>query len=388
MNPLKSQFMLDPTITFLNHGSFGATPIPVFETYQSWQKRLEKQPVLFLGREYHNLLFQAREVLSPYVGTDVNDIVFIPNTTFGVNLIASSLKLNPGDEILASDHEYGACDYTWQFVCQKQGVTYRKQPISFPSNSFEEMTDQFWQGVNEKTKLIFLSHITSPTAIRFPIEMICAKAHAAGILTLVDGAHAPGQIPLNFLTLQTDFYTGNCHKWMLSPKGAGFLYAHPRSQHLIKPLIVSWGMHIDPVLSSGSKFVDMLTWTGTHDPAAFLSVPAAIQFMHSNNWVDVSSKCHEELAAFLPVFSSITGKDHLYPSDQQFGQMATIELPQLTDYIGIKNALYADFQIEIPVIAWNQHHFLRISYQVYNKISDLEKLYSALKDLIPRFQTK
>ncbi len=388
MNPLKSQFMLDPTITFLNHGSFGATPIPVFEIYQCWQKRLETQPVLFLGREYHNLLFQAREVLSAYVGADVNDIVFIPNATFAVNLIARSLKLNPGDEILASDHEYGACDYTWEFVCQKQGANYRKQPISFPSDSFEEMTDQFWQGVNEKTKLIFLSHITSPTALRLPVEMICAKAQEAGILTLIDGAHAPGQIPLNLKNLDADFYTGNCHKWMLSPKGAGFLFAHPRSQHLIEPLIVSWGMHVDPAISSGSKFIDMLTWTGTHDPAAFLSVPAAIQFIQTNNWTEKSRNCHEELAKFLPVFSSITGKDYLYQSDQQFGQMATIELPQLMDSKELKNALYDDFQIEIPVIEWNQRHFLRISYQVYNEISDLEKLYAVLKDLIPRFQTK
>jgi isopenicillin-N epimerase len=386
MNPFKSQFMLDPTITFLNHGSFGATPIPVFEIYQSWQKRLEHQPVLFLGREYHNLLFQAREVLSSIVGANISDIVFVPNATYAVNLIARSLKLSPGDEILASDHEYGACDFTWQFFCQKQGAAYHKQSISFPSDSFEEIAEQFWRGVNEKTKLIFLSHITSPTALRLPIEMICAKAQKAGILTFIDGAHAPGQIPLNLKTLQADFYTGNCHKWMLSPKGAGFFYAHPRSQHLIEPLIVSWGIQIDPVLSSGSKFVDMLTWTGTHDPAAYLSVTAAIQFMHSHNWTEISRNCHEKLTTFLPVFSSVTGKDHLYKSEHQYGQMAAIEIPKLTDCSGIKNALYDEFQIEIPVIEWNQRHFLRISYQGYNEISDLEKLYTALKDLIPRFK--
>jgi len=386
MTHIKSQFLLDPTITFLNHGSFGATPIPVFEVYQSWQKKLENQPVLFLGREYNNLIYQARESLSDFLNTGVNNIVFVPNATFGVNLIAKSLKLNPGDEVLASNHEYGACDFTWQAICQKQGAIYRNQPIAFPSDSFEDMTEQFWQGVNKNTKIIFLSHITSPTAFRLPVEMICAKAHKAGILTFIDGAHAPGQIPINLDTLQADFYTGNCHKWMLSPKGAGFLYVHPNAQYLIEPLIVSWGVQMDPALSSGSHFIDMLGWTGTHDPAAYLSVPAAIQFMASNHWSDVKANCHEQLVTFLSQFSRITGRDLPYKNDQQFVQMASIELPQSTDIFALKNALYDIYRIEIPAISWNQRNFLRISYQVYNERSDLERLSTALTALLPQFQ--
>src|SRR5215216_3555857 len=191
MLPLKKYFLLDPTIVFLNHGSYGATPKPVFEAYQNWQRRLERQPVLFLGRELPEFLHQSRAMLGEYLNADADDLVYIPNATHGVNIIARSLELKPEDEILTTDHEYGACDYAWQFNCDKAGARYIHQTIPVPLGTEEEIVEQFWQGVTPRTKVIYLSHITSSTALRLPVERICQRAHEAGILSIIDAAHAP-----------------------------------------------------------------------------------------------------------------------------------------------------------------------------------------------------
>ena len=238
-NVAKNNFLLDPDVVFLNHGSFGACPYPVFEVYQDWQRRLERQPVLFLGREMIEYDHQARQALGAYLHTAAKNLTFITNATQGVNIIARSLKLAPGDEIITTNHEYGACDYTWEFVCKKTGAVYIQQPISLPVRSSEEIVELFWRGVTTQTKVIYLSHITSPTALHLPVEAICRRARQYGILTVVDGAHAPGQILLDLDTLKADWHIGNCHKWMLAPKGAGYLYSHPAVQHLVEPLVVS-----------------------------------------------------------------------------------------------------------------------------------------------------
>jgi isopenicillin-N epimerase len=220
MNNLRAFFQLDPDVVFLNHGSFGATPLPVFAVYQEWQRRLERQPVLFLGRELGDYLQAAREVFGRYVNSSAADLVFVPNATYGVNVVARSLDLGPGDEVLTTNHEYGACNNIWGFLSRKQGFSYVEQPIPLPVKSDEEIVEQFWRGVTPYTKVIFMSHITSPTAVTFPIAAICQRAREAGILTVIDGAHAPGQLPLDMAAIGADFYTGNAHKWLCSPKGA------------------------------------------------------------------------------------------------------------------------------------------------------------------------
>ncbi|MBE2224252.1 MAG: aminotransferase class V-fold PLP-dependent enzyme, partial [Anaerolineae bacterium] len=225
MNNLKKQFLLDTTITFLNHGSFGATPRPVFAVYQEWQRRLERQPVQFIINELPDLLAEARQALGYYLNAAPDNLVYIPNATFGLNVVARSLKLEAGDEVLTTDHEYGACNNVWQFVSDKSGIVYKKQPIPLPLESDEVTLETFWQGVTTKTKVIFLSHITSATAVTFPVTQICQTAREAGILTVIDGAHAPGQIPLDMEAIGADFYFGNCHKWLCAPKGAAFLFA-------------------------------------------------------------------------------------------------------------------------------------------------------------------
>ena len=229
---IKDLFLLDPHVIYLNHGSFGACPRPVFEKYQSWQRQLELEPVQFLGVELDIYLHQSRQELGKYLNISENDLVYIPNATFGVNLVARSLQLHHGDEILTTDQEYGACNYTWDFICNKTGAIYRQQSIRLPVTSPEEVVDQIWQGVNPNTKLLFISHITSPTSLTMPVRQICARARQEGILTLIDGAHAPGQLALDLHAIQPDFFVGNCHKWMMSPKGAGFIYVRQDLQQI------------------------------------------------------------------------------------------------------------------------------------------------------------
>lgn len=380
---LKSLFLLDPNIIFLNHGSFGACPRPVFETYQAWQRRLERQPVLLLGREINALECEARQALGAYLNAGADDLVFVPNATHGVNIVARSLALAPGDEILASDHEYGACDNTWNFLCQKSRARYVHQTIPLPAQSQDEIVEQFWQGVTERTRVIFLSHITSPTALHLPVEAICRRARAAGILTVIDGAHTPGQVDLDLAAIGADFYTGNCHKWMMAPKGSGFLYARPEVQSLVEPLVVSWGYSTTPETTTGSHYVDLLSWTGTKDPAAALSVPAAIQFMQMHGWESVRQNCNQLLDQTLARLSQLTGLPGAYPIGCGFyRQMAIAPLPHSVDLANLKTRLYDEYRVEVPLTECNGHKFVRISVQGYNTRQDLDTLVEALQALL------
>ena len=381
---LKQHFLLDPSVVFLNHGSFGATPKSVFDAYQNWQLRLERQPVLFLGRELDGLLKESRRALGKYLNADADDLVYIPNATHGVNIIARSLQLKPGDEVIATNHEYGACDYTWDFICGKIGAKYIHQPISLPVYSIEGVTDQFWQGVTSRTKIIYLSHITSPTALRMPVEQICNRAKEAGILTVIDAAHAPGQIPVDLQALGADIVFGNCHKWMLNAKGSAFLYVRRELQRLIDPLIVSWGYHPTPEITTGSRFIDLLQWTGTKDPTAALTVPTAIQFMQERNWDEVQNECHDLLRQGIEQICNLVNMSPLYPLDSDFyGQMGIAPLP-FSDLAVLKSRLYDEHKIEVPLIQWQDKQFVRISVQGYNSQEDIDSLVNALKALLPQ----
>ena len=336
MFDLESEFLLDRTICFLNHGSFGATPEPVFREYQHWQRELERQPVEFLGRRHNELMRSSRAVLARYLATEPDNLVYTQNVTISVNIVAHSLDLGPGDEVLASDHEYGACDRTWRFLSKERGFKYVRQPISLPLRSAGQVVEELWQGVTPRTRVIFISHITSPTAIIFPVGEICRRAREAGILTLIDGAHAPGQIMLDLPSLGADFYGGNLHKWLCAPKGAGFLYARPDVQHLLKPLVISWGYESET--PSGSSFVDYYEWWGTRDIAAFLSVPAAIEFQRAHHWDAVRVACHELLVRALHGVTGITGLPSHYPDDSWYVQVAAASLPPDVDIRAIEGA--------------------------------------------------
>lgn len=381
MSNLKEHFLLDPDVIFFNHGSFGATPQPVFDVYCDWQRRLERQPVKFLGREALGYFQEARQKLAQYVAADPLDVVYVPNATFGVNVVARSLSLGPDNEVLTTDHEYGACDRTWRFLAGKRGFRYVKQAIPLPITSAETILEQFWQGVTSRTKVIYISHITSETAVIMPVEAICQRARKAGILTLIDGAHAPGQISLDLPAIDADFYTGNNHKWLCSPKGSGFLYARRDVQPLLEPLVVSWGW--DNLTPGDSQFIDHHQWLGTIDPAAYLATPAAIQFQADHNWPAVRVACHDLLTQALQGIADLTGCTPIYPLDNSFYvQMAVAPLPHLNDPAVFRKRIYDEYNIEIVCHNWQAWTLLRISMQGYNTQLDVDALLDALKQLL------
>jgi len=379
---LRSHFLLDPGVVFLNHGSSGACPKQVFEVYQHWQRELERQPVEFLGRRFKGLMAEARAKLSAYLRCQAEDLVYFPNPTTAINMVARSLDLSAGTEILTTDHEYGAMDRTWRFLCQQTGARYVRQPIPLPLTSEEAFVEALWAGITERTRVVFLSHITSPTALMFPVGRICQRARQAGLLSIVDGAHAPGHIPLDLEALGADLYTGACHKWLCAPKGASFLYAHKEVQPLLKPLIVSWGWESDH--PSESRFIDYHEWQGTRDPAAFLSVPAAIEFQDQHDWPSVRERCHDLASRTRQRINDRTGLPAICPdSPAWFGQMAAARLPDLPVEV-LQRRLYDRYRIEIPVHRWNDQPLIRVSFQAYNDASDAETLLDALDELLPQ----
>ena len=380
MYGLKKLFLLDPDVVFLNHGSFGATPRPVLEVYQKWQRELERQPVRFLTKDLPQHLENSRQALARFVNAAPTDLVYVPNVTFGVNVVARSLSLGPGDEVLTSDHEYGACENAWRYLSQRNGFRIIQQPIAIPLASEQEILEQFWQAVTPRTRVIYLSHITSSTAMRFPVKEICARAAESGLITVIDGAHAPGQIDIDLAAIGADFYIGNCHKWLCAPKGSAFLYAHPDRQDLIEPLVVGWGWGDKKEITYGSDFLDYLQWLGTNDLAAYLSVPAAISFLKDHNWSKVRDSCHSLVKEAINRIEKLTALPSLYPNESYYHQMAIAQLPHVDDIRETKNSFYDKYRIEVPFIEWNDRHFIRVCVQGYNSQDDIDKLIGALKE--------
>jgi isopenicillin-N epimerase len=373
---LRDLFMLDPEVVFLNHGSFGAVPRPVFEEYQRLQAEVERQPVRFFGRSAE-LLAEARATLGAYLNADPDALVFVPNATSGLNMVIRSLPLKAGDEILTTDHEYGALNNAWEFVCAKTGARYVRQPIRLPVPARDEVVESFWAAVTPRTRIIYLSHITSPTALILPIGAICRRARAAGIMTIVDGAHAPGHVPVDLAALDVDAYSGNCHKWLSAPRGSAFLWVRPDHQAMVEPMIVSHGWR------DGATYQQRHTWQGTRDLCAFLSVPAAIEFQRRHNWDEVRRRCHALAGEARRRAGDLFGLPPLTPdSPEWFGQMITLPLPPC-DLADLKRRLYDEFRVEAPTIGWGGRHAIRLSFQGYNGPDDLDAAIEALRRLLP-----
>lgn len=372
-NGLRDEFLLDPDVTFLNHGSFGACPRQVFERYQEWQLELERQPVLFLARRLEELLAGARAALGAYVGSDPDDLVFVPNATAGVNLAAWSLGLRPGDEVLSTALEYGALDLTWEHVCGDFGARYMRMPIPLPVSDMDEIVEAVWSGVTSRTRALFLSHHTSTTALTLPVALLCRRAREAGIRTIVDGAHVPGHFPLDLRALDVDYYAGNCHKWLCAPKGAGFLYVRRDLQCAIHPLVISWGYEGDD-----PSFLSRHEKQGTRDPSAYLTVPAAIEWQREHGWDAVRERCH----SLARRARNELGLEPLTPdSPDFFGQMVSLKLPgDAPD--DLQRRLYDEHRIEIPVSDLGPDRLIRPSFQGYNDASDLARLKTALASLL------
>jgi isopenicillin-N epimerase len=376
---VKDLFYLDPTVTYLNFASFGACPKPIFENYQHWQVVLEKEPVQFITVDGLAYLQASRHALGTYLHADADDLVFVTNPSYAVNIVANSMRFNPGDEILTTNLEYGACDKAWQYHCDKQGAAYVRQPIRLPLTTKENFMDDFFKGISPKTKMVFISHITSSTALILPVKEICAKAKSLGLLTFVDGAHAPAHVAVNLSELQADFYTGACHKWMMCPKGSSFLYAKREQQHMLDPLVVSWGYR--SAYPSHSQFLDYHQMQGTRDFSAFLTVPAALAFMAEQQWDKVSASCKQLVLANAPRFIQLLESKALCPlTDEFIGQMLSLPIV-CANPEKLQKHLFEHYRMEVPVMRLENQAFIRFSINAFNTQADLDTLYTALQEI-------
>jgi isopenicillin-N epimerase len=386
---LAQQFLLDPEVLFLNHGSFGACPRPVFEDYQRWQLKLERQPVEFLDsrRGLKANLLVAREALARELNTAPDNVAQVSNATTGLNVVIQSLPLKPGDEILTTNHEYNALEKTWTYMARKTGAKVVVVTVPLPLTSGQQFHDAVAAGFTDRTRVLFLSHITSPTALLFPIESLVKEARSRGVLSVIDGAHTPGHIPLDLDALGADFYSGNCHKWLMSPKGSAFVYCRPEWQTMIDPLVISHGWTADnkePGVRGpfgNVPFVDEVEMQGTRDPSAWLAVPAALEFRRTHDWWAVSADCTrlaQETAARL---QDLTGLPAL--SSPQFcaPQMVAMQIPPC-EPLAIHDELLRKYGIEIPVFEWQGHYIVRLSCQGYNTRAQMDVLIGALTELL------
>ena len=394
---LAPQFLLDPAVTFLNHGSYGACPAPVFAEYQRWQLQLERQPVAFLdpARGLTSWLRAGRQALADELGAAPDDLVGVTNATEGLNIVAQSLDLREGDEILTTDHEYAALEKTWAYVCQKTGAKVTTVTVPMPLTSELAFTETLLAAFTPRTRVLFLSHITSATALVFPIANAVAAARARGIWTVIDGAHTPGHIQLNLTALDADFYAGNCHKWLMAPKGSAFLHVRRDLQHLINPVVIShgWGPASKdgdpdpPGLFGNTRFIDMLEMQGTRDPAAFLTVPTAIAFRAQHNWPAVARACRQLVQDTAARVRALTGLPALSSPEFCAPQMVAMPVTHC-DPKALQLALMARYSIEIPCFDWQDHTIVRVSAQGYNTQTHMDHLVTALTELLPELSAK
>ncbi|HKT44271.1 MAG TPA: aminotransferase class V-fold PLP-dependent enzyme [Gaiellaceae bacterium] len=345
---MKELFLLDPEVTFLNHGSFGAAPRAVFERYQAWQRELEREPVDFIARRLNGILSEARAELGAFVGADGDDLTFVQNATTGVNVAARALGLGPEDEVLTTNLEYGACVMTWQRLC-----TLVEAPVG-----------ELFEHVTERTKAVFVSHITSETALLLPVEEIVREARSRGLTTIVDGAHAVAQVDLDLDALGADFYSGNCHKWLCAPKGAGFLHVRPEWQERVDGVITSWGYE-EP-----ATFISRTERQGTRDSSAYLTVPTAIEFAREH---DVRERCVALCREARRDLCALLGTDPIAPEEMVL-QMASVRLPARDP--DLSQRLFDEHRVEIPVS--HDGTLLRISVAPYTERADVDRLLEAL----------
>ena len=384
---LARQFLIREDVVFLNHGSFGACPRPVFAQYQHWQLELEGQPVEFLGRKLTELMRAPRIALAAELGASPEDIVGLTNATLGLNIVAQSLDLKPGDQILTTDHEYSALEKTWAYVARRTGAEIVVVKVPMPLLTEAQFTDTIIGGMTDRTKVLFLSHITSPTALLFPIERAIAEARKRGIWSVIDGAHTPGHIKLDLDAIGADFYSGNCHKWMMSPKGSAFLHARPEVQGLLNPLVISHGWTADSKnpgakgAFGNSPFIDEIEVQGTRDPSAWLTVPSAIDYRRDNDWASVQAHCQALAQDTARRLGELTGLAPLSAPQFCAPQMVAMPVPE-ADMDQLKIDLYDKYAIEIPVFKWQDTCICRLSVQGYNSKPQMDLLIQALTDLL------
>ncbi|AFZ00580.1 aminotransferase class V-fold PLP-dependent enzyme [Calothrix sp. PCC 6303] len=382
----KRFWLLDREITFLNHGSFGACPRHVLEVQAKVRSQLENEPVNFFNQQWEPLIDASREKLAAFVGSDVEDLVFVPNATTGVNSVLRSLSFQPGDELLTTNHEYNACRNALDFIANRTGAKVVVADIPFPIESSQQITTAILSRVSSKTRLALIDHITSQTGLIFPIQEIIQQLQARGIDTLIDGAHAPGMLPLDLRAIGATYYAGNCHKWLCAPKGAAFLYVQRQKQPEIRPLTISHGANSP--LTHKSRFQLEFDWTGTSDPTPYICVGEVIQFLGlllPGGWGELIQRNHDLVLEGRQIICDALKVKAPCP-DEMIGSMAVIPMPKVLDsytHTSLHDQLLDQHGIQVQVVPWEGMHrlLLRISAQLYNSLEDYQYLAEVLTNL-------
>jgi isopenicillin-N epimerase len=392
MNSFTGHWSLDPDVVFLNHGSFGACPRRILERQQELRAEMEREPVEFLYRRFEPRIDEAREALGRFVGASSDDIAFVPNATTGVNTVLKSLAFGPGDELLTTDHEYNACRNVLDFVAERSGAKVVVASVPFPLSSASEAADAVMSAVTGRTRVLLVDHVTSATGILFPVEALVHALAERGIDTLIDGAHAPGMLPLRLDELGAAYYTGNCHKWMCTPKGSAFLHVRRDRQHLLRPLALSHGANSQR--TDRSRFRLEFDFCGTDDPTPFLCVPEAIAFFENlvpGGWEEVRSRNRSLALRGRAILQEALAIPTPAP-EEMVGSLAALPLPPRADGAELppmsldplSKHLFEAYRIEVLVSVWPRSplRVLRASAQLYNEEPQFETLARAVKEAL------
>lgn len=386
-SPYRSHWSLDPEVTFLNHGSFGACPIPVLDAQARIRADLEREPVHFFVRRYFDLLDASRFALAAFVNADPDGLAFVDNATTGVNAVLRSLEFAPGDELLVTDHEYNACRNVLDYVARRSGARVVVATVPFPLNSSAQVVEAILAQVTPRTRIALVDHVTSATGLVLPLATIVSELQRRGVDVLVDGAHAPGMIELDLASLAPAYYTGNCHKWLCAPKGAGMLYVREDRRDAIRPAVISHGANMPT--DQRSRFRHEFDWVGTHDPSPWICVKDSIEFLTSlfdGDYAALRRRNRDLALEARDVLCRALGLAKPAPDDM----IGTLAAVPLSDGEAAKpSALYVDplqqqlwdaHRIEVPISPWPHppKRLLRVSAQLYNSIEDYQKLAAAL----------
>jgi isopenicillin-N epimerase len=391
-NHLADRWLLDPEVVFLNHGSFGAAPKAVLEEQSRIRLQIEREPLIFFDHDYLPALDQARAALAGFLGARTDDLAFVVNATTGVNTVLRSLKLEPGDQLLVTDHEYNACRNAIDAVAADSGAEVVVASIPFPGASESAVIEAILERISPKTRLVLIDHVTSQTGMVMPLERLVSEVQTRGVDVLVDGAHAPGMLALDLDSLGAAYYTGNLHKWVCAPKGAAFLHVREDRRDGVRPLVISHGANAEAV--KRSRFHLEHDWTGTRDPSAWLSVPAALREMESmveGGWDEVRRRNRELVLKGRDTLCDALAIEAPCP-DSMIGSLASLPLPdgdsgsvnELFPFDKLQDRLFKDYRIEVPVIAWPAppRRLVRISAQLYNSRWQYVALAEALREVL------
>ncbi|MDA1259066.1 MAG: aminotransferase class V-fold PLP-dependent enzyme [Planctomycetota bacterium] len=387
-SPYRKHWTLDPEVVFLNHGSYGAVPETIQRKQEEQRRELEREPVRYM-RHRTRLIDAARDAVAAFVGVDPADLVLVTNATHGVNSVLRSLRFADGDELLVTDHEYNACRNALNFVAERTGARVVVADVPFPLTSPQQVVDAMLAKVTDRTTLCLVDHITSPTALRLPIEQLVPALQERGVRVLVDGAHAPGQIELDLMKLGADFYTGNLHKWPCAPKGSALLFVHPRHRDQIRPTVISHGANAD--FSTRSRFHQEFDWEGTFDLTGWAVIPETLSFVGGlmpGGWKEVMQRNHALALQARALLCEGLGTEPVCP-DEMIGTMASVRLPSdlhsklQARSVSLFGELIDRWGIEVPTIGWRAPvgEMVRFSSHLHNDLEDYQKLLHALLEL-------